>query len=335
MHPLLPNLINHLRDTLTFAIGYASPQRALIVYDLSSSLARLVTEGYRAVLPDATFVDFEDTTPEVVRGMMDDCSSGDLVVLVQSTSFRLNEFRFRLELFNRSLAVIEHPHLGRMSKEEEEIYVDALAYEPEYYRSVGPRLKTILDEARCVVISCAGTELIYEGPFESAKLNTGDYTGMKNIGGQFPIGEVFTELVDLSHVNGEVKLFAFADESFCVVVPEEPIVVTIKEGVIVKTKHSTPMFDAVLDRIREDEALTIRELGFGLNRAMTRDRILTDIGSYERMCGIHLSLGAKHTIYAKAGFPKRSSRYHVDVFVDVTSVTIDGEEVFSNGAYCL
>lgn len=330
---LLPKVIDNLRSTVIDAFGHRPEQAALIVYDRQSPLASLLTDGYLAVLPQARSLDFAQVTPGDIRVAIDTLAPGDLVVMVQSTSFRLNEFRFRLELFNRKLAVIEHPHLGRMPESEHAVYVDALAYDKNYYRSIGPKLKDKIDHAKAAVVSCEGTELIYRGPFESAKLNIGDYTGMKNIGGQFPIGEVFTELSDLANVNGQVKIFAFADEHFRVIVLDTPITLVIKEGVIVDTKNITPAFQAVLDKISQTEPLSIRELGFGMNRAMTRDRILTDIGSYERMCGIHLSIGAKHTIYAKTGFPKRSSRYHVDVFVDVTNVTIDGQTVFENRQY--
>jgi len=203
----------------------------------------------------------------------------------------------------------------------------------DYYRTVGPKLKALLDNAKRVVVACDGTELVYDGPLESTKLNIGDYTGMKNTGGQFPIGEVFTELKDLSQANGQVKLFAFADEHFRVILPPQPILVTIEKGLIVKTENATPEFQAVLDQIKSDEELWIRELGLGMNRALTRTRTLIDIGSYERMCGVHLSLGAKHTIYTKTGFPKKTSHYHVDVFVDVKTVTVDGQVIFQDGAY--
>jgi hypothetical protein len=51
------------------------------------------------------------------------------------------------------------------------------------------------------------------------------------------------------------------------------------------------------------------------------------------MCGIHLSLGSKHAIYAKPGLSRRKTKFHVDVFVAVDQVEIDGEVVFSGGAY--
>lgn len=328
----LTTLEKNLRDTVTLVLGHVDG-KALVVFDAQSGLSRLLTDGYRAVLPTATFVDFDATTPDLVRAAIDALSPGDLVVLVQSTSFRLNEFRFRLELFDRKLKTIEHPHLGRMPEGEWETFIDALAYDPNYYRTVGPALMERINRATRIVVSCDGTELVYDSTFEAAKPNLGDYRAMKNTGGQFPIGEVFTEPTDFSKVNGTVKLFAFGNADFQVVVPAVPVTVVIKEGVIVDAPDAPPEFIAVLDQIRAEEQLWVRELGFGMNRALTRSRRLTDIGAYERMCGIHLSLGQKHTIYAKPGMPKRSSRYHVDVFADVTTVTIDGEVVFKDGAY--
>lgn len=328
-------LEKNLRDIVTFAMGFAPPKKALVVFDRESALASMLADGYHAILPDARMLEFKTTTPGDIRGAIDALTPGDLVVLVQSTSFRLNEFRFRLELFNRQLAVIEHPHLSRMLPEEIETYVDALAYDPSYYRPLGLALKKRIDDAKRIVVRCEGTELVYDTTFETAKLNTGDYTGMKNVGGQFPIGEVFTEPVNLDGVNGTVKLFAFGGEGFLVNVPPEPVTIVIEKGLIVDAPNAPSSFQAVLDQIRADEPLWVRELGFGMNRALTRHRLLSDIGSYERMCGIHLSLGQKHTIYAKPGFPKRTSKYHVDVFVDVKNVTIDGAVVYENGTYQL
>ena len=328
-------LEHHLRHTILDAIRVPLDHRVLVVFDEQSLLARRLVAGYRAILTNAIEVNFDTTTPERIRETIDTLSPGDLVILIQSTSFRLNEFRFRLELYDRKLAVIEHPHLGRMPEHEHETYVDALAYDKAYYHTVGHALKSRIDIAKRIVVSCEGAELVYDGPFESGKLNIGDYSGMKNIGGQFPIGEVFTEPSDLANVNGTVKLFAYADAEFHVISPPEPVLVRIERGIIVDAPHAPESFVRVLDQIREDEPLWVRELGFGLNRALTRDRRLTDIGSYERMCGVHLSIGRKHTIYTKEGFPKRSSRYHVDVFADITTVTIDEECVYENGAYTL
>ena len=57
-------------------------------------------------------------------------------------------------------------------------------------------------------------------------------------------------------------------------------------------KNSTEAFDEMLTLIREgEEVVWVRELGFGLNRGFSKTKIVSDIGSYERMCGVHLSLG--------------------------------------------
>lgn len=333
MHPHFETLTKNLSDTVFHAIEYTPAKQALIVFDEDSTLSRLLTAGYKAVLPKADFVPFNSITPDGIRQKIAGLNAGDLVVLVQSTSFRLNEFRFRLELFNRALAVIEHPHLGRMPETEHKIYIDALAYDANYYRSVGPALKHRIDKAVKIDVHCTQTTLHYDGPFEPVKMNIGDYSALKNTGGQFPIGEVFTEPKDLTGVNGEVEIFAFADRDFKVIFPETPIVLTITKGLITDAKNAPPAFQSILEQIENDEVLAVRELGFGMNRAMNRYRYLTDIGSYERMCGIHLSLGAKHTMYAKEGFPKRSSKYHVDVFADITSVVIDDETVFDGKEY--
>ena len=232
------------------------------------------------------------------------------------------------------MKVVEHPHLEKILERETPAYVDALAYDSSYYRSVGPALKRRIDASQRIRVTGEGAELLYASPFEDAKLNIGDYRGRKNIGGQFPIGEVFTEPVDLAGLEGEIPLFAFGDSDFRVAVPASPIRLRIEAGVVVDARGAPPEFDAVLAAIRaEEEVVRVRELGFGLNRALTRDRRISDVGSYERMCGVHLSLGSKHAIYAKPGLSRRKTKFHVDVFVAVDRVEIEGEVVFSEGAY--
>lgn len=323
----------NLHDTVTLALGCVPNQRALLVYDEQSDLAKLLGEAYRAVLPNAAALNFDQTTPRAILTEVDALPPKSLVALVQSTSFRLNEFRFRVELFKRGLKVIEHPHLGRIREEERAAYIDALAYDPAYYRSVGPALKERIDRAEKISVICEGTELIYDSSFEPARMNIGDYSEMKNVGGQFPIGEVFSEPKEMRQVNGALQVFAFGDTDFTVHAPGRPFAARIREGILVEAPDAPKAFQEVLDRIRaEEREVWVRELGFGLNRALTRDRRLSDIGAYERMLGIHLSLGAKHALYTKPGFPK-SGKFHVDIFAAVERVEIDKETVFERGRY--
>jgi hypothetical protein len=278
-------------------------------------------------------VNFNKEVDEDILKILENLDAYDLVVLVQSKSFRLNEFRLRVELFKRKIKVIEHPHLSRMSDSEAPYYIDSLAYDTNYYRGVGHALKAKIDTATGGILDSGGEFLVYGSPFESAKLNIGDYTDMPNMGGQFPLGEVFTEAQDLRAVNGRVKIFSFGDATYKLNTPETPITLVIANGQVTECENSTPAFDQILSNIRRDEdgVVWVRELGLGLNRAFSKTRTVADTGTYERMCGIHLSLGAKHGIYGKPGFKRRDGKYHVDVFADTHSFTLDDEVIYENG----
>ena len=244
-------------------------------------------------------------------------------------------FALRVELFKCKIKVIEHPHLSRMSDDEAAYYIDSLAYDSDYYRHVGRALKNKIDTAPSGILDSGGEFLVYGSPFESAKLNIGDYSEMTNIGGQFPLGEVFTEAQDLRAVNGRVKIFSFGDVTYKLNTPQTPITLIIEQGQVVECENSTPAFDQILSNIRRDEdgVVWVRELGLGLNRAFSKTRTVADTGTYERMCGVHLSLGAKHGIYGKPGFKRRDGRYHVDVFVDTHFFTLGDEVIYRDGAW--
>ena len=325
----------HVHDILTHAIEHSPTRPALIVSDGNSELAVILTEAYRHCLPDAQELGFDSVSAASILEAFAALPPGALVVLIQSTSFRLAEFRIRVELFKRGLKVIEHPHLARMLATEYPAYIDALAYDPAYYRGIGAELKRRIDSASGAILESGGERLVYESGFEPAKLNTGDYSNLANVGGQFPIGEVFTEPLDLERVHGRVRLFVFGDVDFNVNVPPAPIGLEIARGKVVNVFDSTPDFDRVIAQIRAEEELWVRELGFGMNRALTPERRVSDIGTYERMCGIHLSLGAKHGVYAKPNLSRRHSRFHVDVFAVTDGVILNGEPVFRDGHWCV
>lgn len=324
----------HLRDILAIAFEHNNSHAAVVVFDKRCSLAVALTEAYRRCLPTARFIDFDAVSPAAITEAFASLAASDLVVLIQSTNFRLDAYRIRVELFKRDLKVIEHPHLARMPGQQAIYYIESLAYDPVYYRGVGNALKARIDRARSGVIDSGGEHLMFGCPFESAKLNVGDYSDMNNVGGQFPIGEVFTEAQDLEAVNGRVRIFVFGDTTFSVNQPEKPITLVITKGRVTDTVNSTPEFDEVLANIRADEGeVWLRELGFGLNRAFSKDRTVNDIGTYERMCGIHLSLGAKHGIYNKPNIRRATARHHVDVFAATESVMLDDVVVYRDGAW--
>jgi aminopeptidase len=324
----------HLRDVLAIVIEHGPAHRALVVYDTRSDLARALAEGYRRNLPGAEFIDFDSVAPDQVLAAFRRMAPSDLVVLIQSTNFRLEAFRIRVELFKLGLKVVEHVHLSRMPGTQGEHYIEALAYDSAYYRGVGKALKARIDAASGATVYSGPERLVFASAFESAKLNVGDYSGMNNVGGQFPIGEVFTEAQDLEAVNGRVQVHVFGDTSYLVNRPDQPITLIIERGRVVGAVDATPEFDKLLEIIARDEGeVWVRELGFGMNRAFTRERRVNDIGTYERMCGIHLSLGAKHGVYPKPGFKRKDARYHVDVFAVTDAVYLDDQLMYRDGAW--
>ena len=338
--PSLPTIVDtaagHLKNILLTAFEHSPEKTAVIVYDQNSPLATILTAAYRNCLPTATYIDFDAVAPAFILQTLEQLQASDLVILIQSTNFRLEAYRLRVELFKKGLKVIEHPHLGRMDGKEVDYYIDSLAYDAGYYRVVGRALKAKIDKASNGVIDSGGEQLIFGGKFESAKMNIGDYREMKNVGGQFPIGEVFTESVDLEAVNGRVRIFVFGDTTFTVNRPEKPITLIVSKGQVVDALDSTPEFDRVLANIRADDGVIwVRELGLGMNPAFSKDRTVRDIGTYERMCGIHLSLGSKHGSYAKPHIKRGEGRHHVDVFAITESVRLGDEEVYRDGAWVI
>jgi len=316
---------------LAKSLKRAPSERVLVVFDRQSGLSSVVADAYQLAVPDATFMDFDAAGETAVRLAFDELKPSDIVILVQSTSFRLNEFRVRIELFNRKLKTIEHVHLNRMPEEQWATWVDTLSFDPETDGEMGRKLKTILDSAQTITIECGEHKLTWNGGMEAAKLNIGDYTGMENIGGTFPIGEVFTEAKVLENTNGSFLIYAFADQDFLVKF-YEPFTAFVKDGLIEAGPDAPPEFASILEKIRLDERALVREFGLGLNAAISRNKPLADITAFERVLGSHLSLGEKHGVYKKPGIPTKS-RYHVDVFPAVDRIVADGKAIYEHGTF--
>ena len=324
----------NIKDILSICIKHDTDREsALVIYDNQYVLTDIVLAGYREALPSARFINFDEMNKEEIIDECNQMKPHDLVVLIQSTNFLLNEFRIRLHLFNKNLKVIEHMHLARNAPSMWETYVDALAYDTSFYPVVAPQLKAKLDVCEKLVISSGEVMLEMEGGLEPAMLNIGDYTNMNNIGGTFPIGEVFTEGKDLTGLYGSVYIYAFADKDFNVQM-YEPFLIHIEKGEIVGCGDNTPeLFKEILTLVKSYERPVIREIGFGLNRAITREHYLSDITAFERIHGMHLSLGEKHSVYKKEGMTTNKTKFHIDIFPVVDRVMADAIVVFEDGKY--
>ena len=332
---LLAIVTKNVSDIINLAIEKKPTEKALVVYDTRYGLTDILTAAYRTALPDARFVDFDAVSKEDVIAAFNAMQPGDLVVLIQSSNFLLDAFRIRLHLFNKKLKVIEHLHLHRNTEDIWDVYINALEYDIDWYRGVGPKLKAKLEHIKELHIQAGDTELVVTGGVLSPKLNIGDYAGMENIGGTFPIGEVFTECADFAQVNGSFMIYAYAGSDFSINM-HTPFRVDVKEGLIVGWQNDAPeSFAKIIGNIKEFERPLLREIGFGLNRAITSERYMQDITAFERLVGLHFSLGEKHSVYKKEGITAHKSKFHIDVFPVVDRVLADGEVIFENGKYLI
>lgn len=337
----IPQLIEkatiNVRDILTKCIkfDFEGDNQALVVYDTQNGLTDILTQAYHNVLPRAKFVDFDTLTKEEIILEFNKMKPNDLVVQIQTMNFRLDDFRIRLHLFQQKLKVIEHMHLYRNGEAVWDVYVDSLAYDEEVYLHLAPRLQNTLSQTNFFEIKSKDCNLKVEGGLELPKLNTGDYTGMDNVGGTFPIGEVFTEALDFTTMNGSVYIYAFADKQFNISF-HEPFRIDIVNGIVTGYGKNAPeMFIEVWNSVKELERPLIREIGFGLNKAITKERCLGDITAFERILGLHLSMGEKHSVYKKEGIIAKKSRFHVDLFLATDLVACDDKIIFESGGYKL
>ena len=312
-------------------------ERQLIIYDRQSKLSSLLADAYKEHMPKADFIDFDTTEKSVIQEKLESLESGDTVILVQSTNFRLDNFRIRLNLFNRGIGCLEHAHLAYIYEHEYETYVDAVAFRGDYYKDLGLYLKEKLDLDSEVKIESYDGSLLTFGAMEDSKLNTGLFAEQKSRGGAAMCGEVFSEAQDFSTVNGEMSIFCYPGDDLRII-QCEPFKVQVKESFISSHDPKCPkdFRENILDRIEKDEkrgGVFMRELGFGLNPAITKEKTVADVNAFERMAGVHVSLGMKHQIYRNKFKKEVIQRYHIDIFVDTKRVFIDDELIFENGKY--
>ena len=326
---LLAKATENVSDILKHSLKLEPIDKVLVVFDTDYELTKILSEAYKKALTgitkNATHLHFDESDPQnssKIIQAFDEYNENDLVILIQSTNFRLNDFRIRLNLFAKKLKVIEHLHLARNTPETFEVYVNSLKYdetERNWYFSMKDKLVKTLGNATKLEFKAFDASLEV-AKVEIPKINIGDYTGMENVGGTFPIGEVFTEAQDFETMNGSIYIYGFADRDFNISF-YEPFRVDIEKGLVVGFGDSAPQeFIEIIDLIKTMERPLIREIGFGLNRAITKERPLGDITAYERILGIHFSLGEKHSVYKKPGITVNKTKFHVDLFLCIEQV---------------
>ncbi len=274
-----------------------------------------------------------DPQIESIKNELISLPKNSIVVLVQSTNFRLSTFRIRLELFHRWIHVVEHNHLAYIKENEFDTFYNSLVYRTdEYIRLEQQFFHLTKNTTETKIISNNGSVLTF-WPLENIRGNTGNYIGIENKWGTFPIGETFTEAIDLASVNGKCLIDTFPNEDFSINICE-PFELVIENWRVLPSPHFPPAFQRLYDLVVQFEwEVMVRELWYGLNPAMSTEHPLSDINFHERKVWVHLSLGKKHGIYGKKLPKSMIQRFHIDVFIALDSVFMGEKQVFQNGKW--
>ena len=121
-------------------------------------------------------------------------------------------------------------------------------------------------------------------------------------------------------MNGTVMVNTYPNTDFSIE-RVESFPLHIKNGRFLNNANFPEGFQKIYQMILEHEGeVMVREIGFGLNSAISTEHPLSDVNFHERKHGLHLSLGKKHGIYGKKLPKTMLRRYHIDLFVDLDRV---------------
>lgn len=332
-----------LEDNLEILKEPYNKNKVVLVYDNNSKLASILAEAYIENLKkykniDSEIIDFNTIAKDSLRKKLLNLKSNSTVILVQSTNFRLENFRIRLSLHKAWIWCLEHNHLAYIKDNQIENYIDAIEYKTPYYTELSTKLKNISDKAnKLTIISKNKDKLIFEWWFEDMKQNTWDYS-WKNRWWTMPIWENFTEIKDFTNANWKISIRAYPDTQMNIHILDNPFVLKIKESKVISWSKNTPEeFIEILEKIKqsEDEEIYLRELWFWLNPWIKWNKVLNDVNAFERMAWFHMSLWKKHWIYRKKFSRKIIQRYHIDIFSDTDKIYFDDKLIFKDEQYII
>ena len=184
-------------------------------------------------------INFDEIDKEDLKDKLLSLKQNSTVILVQSTNFRLEDFRIRVTLHKAGIGCLEHNHLTYIKDQEIKNYGDSIIYKTPYYNELSETLKNISDSASKLKVICKDwNTLKIEWGFEDMKQNTWDYE-WKNRWWTFPIWENFTESKDFLKVNWNLSIRAYPwlDLSVNFI---EPFEIKIKESLIVWYSEKYP-----------------------------------------------------------------------------------------------
>lgn len=311
-------------------------KKVVLIYDLDSPLSELLSNWYIENLknyPNSEIIKYGDISSSDLKEKILSLDPHSTVIMVESTNFRLEEFRIRISLQHRNVAWIEHNHLTYIRDDQIETYLKAVSYQSPYFQKISDFLKQKNDNGKIMkIVSPEWAILKLDWGFEDMKQNTGNFS-LYNRYGTYPIWENFSEVKNFSLTNGEMYIRAYPWENFEMIFPEIPFKVEVRESRIYADPKTTPeWFLKIMEKISRDEngEVMMRELWFGLNPEITWEKTLTDVNQFERISGFHVSLWKKHNIYRKKFNKDVVQKYHIDVFPNVKEIYIDDELIFDS-----
>jgi len=329
-----------LEKNLTIDEAPYSENELILIYDDESELSTLVSDAYIKNLEsrNSEIININDVDKEELIKRLWEIKAHSTVILVQSTNFRLDNFRIRLQLHNNDVWCLEHNHLMYMKEDEYENYADAISYMTPYYDKLSLSLKNLSDNAETMkFVSHDGSVMNISWWFDDMKQNTWNYEWKKRWG-TLPIWENFTESTVFDNVNWELSILIYPWMDFRIKEAPKPFKIKIEKSFITCDDENAPEeFLELLNLIKESEnnEVMLRELGFWLNPNLSNSKKLSDVNFFERKAGFHVSIWKKHQIYRKKMHKSIVQRYHIDIFPNIDKIYIDDKLIFENDSYII
>lgn len=315
-------------------------EKIVIVFDADCELAQRIHQAHRKVTPNAEFIKYEKENNQEIRDHLMGLPQGSSVFLIQSVSFRIEDFRIRLSLFHKGIGCLEYSHLAWYKDKEADTFLEAIEYQGDEFSRVANAINSRFKEDDTIKIYSGknGEHVLNFGKMEDGKINDGRFYTQKNRGGSVVCGEIFSEAQDLEGVNGEISIHCIPNEQF-LIQECDPFTLTIENGRITKWTENTPklFIESIYNRVKESEVnekgegeCMIREAGFGLNPKISLQKKLSFVSVFERNVGFHISVGKKHPVYRKKFHKDIIQRYHIDIFSDLHHIT--SEKISEDGS---
>jgi len=151
-------------------------KKVVLVYDDDSKLSKILGEAYaenlisfypqgalrsceerdalkaERFIINSEIIEFNKINKEILKEKLMNLEVDSTVVLVQSTSFRLDDFRLRLNLKNQWVWCIEHNHLWYIKDSEIETYADSIEYRTRFYIELSEKLKNKFDKTNKILV---------------------------------------------------------------------------------------------------------------------------------------------------------------------------------------